>query len=150
MTHSEFRTPHSELKLVARQGFEPRQTESESVVLPLHHRAMDPVRRMKLKINQTVKPMPQEYKLLLKHADQTGYSNDLECYQLHGGYEALRQALTIEAEGKNTPQALLRKRVLDISFSTRQVMQTNLQAYLILTVSLKLKSTWKPCRCLIL
>ena len=57
--------------------------------------------------------MPQEYKLLLKHADQTDYSNDLECYQLHGGYEALRQALAIETEGDNTPQSLLRKRVLD-------------------------------------
>ena len=57
--------------------------------------------------------MPQEYKLLLKHVDQKDYSNDLECYQLHGGYKALRQALTIEAEGENTPQALLRKRVLD-------------------------------------
>ena len=27
--------------MVARQGFEPRQTEPESAVLPLHHRAMD-------------------------------------------------------------------------------------------------------------
>jgi hypothetical protein len=26
--------------VVARLGFEPRQTESESVVLPLHHRAI--------------------------------------------------------------------------------------------------------------
>ena len=57
--------------------------------------------------------MPQEYKLLLKHADQTGYSNDLECYERHGGYEALKGALAIEADGDNTPQAILRKRVLD-------------------------------------
>ena len=26
--------------MVARRGFEPRQTDSESVVLPLHHRAL--------------------------------------------------------------------------------------------------------------
>ncbi len=57
--------------------------------------------------------MPQEYKLLLKHADQTGYSNDLECYERHGGYEALKGSLAIEADGDNTPQAILRKRVLD-------------------------------------
>jgi len=57
--------------------------------------------------------MPQEYKLLLKYADQTDYSNDLECYERHGGYEALKEALAIEADGDNTPQAILRKRVLD-------------------------------------
>ena len=57
--------------------------------------------------------MPQEYKLLLKHADQTGYSNDLECYERHGGYKALKGALAIEADGDNTPQSILRKRVLD-------------------------------------
>ena len=28
------------LEFVTRPGFEPRQTESESVVLPLHHRAI--------------------------------------------------------------------------------------------------------------
>ena len=39
--------------------------------------------------------MPQEYKLLLKHVGQANYSNDLECYERHGGYAALRQALTI-------------------------------------------------------
>ena len=42
MSASEFRTPRSAfrvLKLAARLGFEPRQSESESLVLPLHHRA---------------------------------------------------------------------------------------------------------------
>ena len=57
--------------------------------------------------------MPQEYKLLLKYADQTDYSNDLECYERHGGYKALEGALAIKPEGDNTPQAILRKRVLD-------------------------------------
>ncbi len=29
-----------EMRVVARLGFEPRQADSESAVLPLHHRAM--------------------------------------------------------------------------------------------------------------
>ena len=37
--------------MVARQGFEPRQTEPESVVLPLHHRAVKPLEHMKHKNN---------------------------------------------------------------------------------------------------
>ena len=57
--------------------------------------------------------MPQEYKLLLKHADADGYSNDLECYERHGGYATLRQALAIAPAGDTTPPAQLRKRVLD-------------------------------------
>ena len=57
--------------------------------------------------------MPQEYKLLLKHADESGYSNDLECYERHGGYAALRQVLAMKATGETTPQAQVRKSVLD-------------------------------------
>src|SRR6185503_19387253 len=41
--------------------------------------------------------MPQEYKLVLKHADTPGYTNDLACYQRHGGYDALRKALATPA-----------------------------------------------------
>ena len=37
--------------------------------------------------------MPQEHRLILKHADTPGYTNDLECYVRHGGYEALKKAL---------------------------------------------------------
>jgi NADH-quinone oxidoreductase subunit F len=37
--------------------------------------------------------MPQEYRLILKHADQPGYTPDLDCYLRHGGYETLKQAL---------------------------------------------------------
>ncbi len=37
--------------------------------------------------------MPQEYRLILKHADEPGYTPDLECYFRHGGYETLKQAL---------------------------------------------------------
>jgi NADH-quinone oxidoreductase subunit F len=37
--------------------------------------------------------MPQEYKLILKHADEPGYTPDIDCYLRHGGYEALKKAL---------------------------------------------------------
>ena len=57
--------------------------------------------------------MPQEYKLLLKHADEAGYTIDLECYERHGGYAALRQALAMKATGETPPQAQVRKSVLD-------------------------------------
>jgi NADH-quinone oxidoreductase subunit F len=40
--------------------------------------------------------MPQEYKLILKHADQPGYTPDIECYLRHGGYDALKKALAIQ------------------------------------------------------
>ena len=40
--------------------------------------------------------MPQEYKLVLKYADQPGYTPDIECYLQHGGYEALKKALAIQ------------------------------------------------------
>ena len=40
--------------------------------------------------------MPQEYKLVLKYADQPGYTPDLDCYLRHGGYEALKKALAIQ------------------------------------------------------
>jgi NADH-quinone oxidoreductase subunit F len=39
--------------------------------------------------------MPSEYRLILKHADQPGYTPDLECYLKHGGYEALKKALAL-------------------------------------------------------
>src|SRR6267142_7128917 len=39
--------------------------------------------------------MPSEYRLILKYADQSDYSSDLECYLRHSGYEALKKALAI-------------------------------------------------------
>jgi len=39
--------------------------------------------------------MPQECKLILKHADQPGYTPDIECYLRHGGYEVLKKALAL-------------------------------------------------------
>ena len=48
--------------------------------------------------------MPAEHRLILKHADQPGYTPDIECYLKHGGYEVLRKALAIQpktsADGK--------------------------------------------------
>jgi NADH-quinone oxidoreductase subunit F len=42
--------------------------------------------------------MPQQYRLILKNVDQPGYTPDLECYLRHGGYEALKKALTLPAK----------------------------------------------------
>ncbi|MGD0743831.1 MAG: NADH-quinone oxidoreductase subunit NuoF [Verrucomicrobiota bacterium] len=60
--------------------------------------------------------MPQEYKLVLKYADQPGYTPDLECYLRHGGYEALKKALTIPPKDlpdgkKKSPQEQIRDEV---------------------------------------
>src|SRR3954469_16381230 len=50
--------------------------------------------------------MPQEYRLILKHIDAPGYTPDIDCYQKHGGYEALKKALALPArelsEGKKS------------------------------------------------
>jgi len=40
--------------------------------------------------------MPQEYRQILKHVDQPGYTPDLDCYLRHGGYEVLRKALALK------------------------------------------------------
>jgi len=39
--------------------------------------------------------MPSEYRLILKYADQPGYTPDMECYLRHGGYESLRKAMAL-------------------------------------------------------
>ena len=39
--------------------------------------------------------MPQEYRQILKYADEPGYTPDVECYLRHGGYEALKKALQV-------------------------------------------------------
>ena len=39
--------------------------------------------------------MAQEYKLILKYADEPGFTRDIGCYLRHGGYEALKKALAI-------------------------------------------------------
>ena len=40
--------------------------------------------------------MAQEYKLILKRADEPGYTPDIECYLRHGGYDALKKALALQ------------------------------------------------------
>jgi NADH-quinone oxidoreductase subunit F len=39
--------------------------------------------------------MPAEYRLILRHADEPGYTPELACYLRHGGYEVLKRALTL-------------------------------------------------------
>ena len=39
--------------------------------------------------------MPQEYRLILKHADEPGYTPDIECYLRHEGYATLKKALAL-------------------------------------------------------
>jgi NADH-quinone oxidoreductase subunit F len=61
--------------------------------------------------------MPQEYKLILKHADQPGYTPDIDCYLRHGGYEVLKKALAIQTktlpDGKTqTAQEQIRREVM--------------------------------------
>jgi NADH-quinone oxidoreductase subunit F len=61
--------------------------------------------------------MPQEYKLILKYADQPGYTPDIECYLRHGGYEVLKKALAIQPkispDGKTqTAQEQIRREVM--------------------------------------
>ncbi len=61
--------------------------------------------------------MPSEHRLILKHADEPGYSPNLDCYLRHGGYEALKQALALRpkttSDGKTlNPQEQLRQEVM--------------------------------------
>jgi NADH-quinone oxidoreductase subunit F len=61
--------------------------------------------------------MPQEFRLILKHIDQPGYTPDIECYLRHGGYEQLKKALATPArdlaDGKRqSPQEVIRDEVL--------------------------------------
>ncbi len=43
-------------------------------------------------------PTPQEHRLIFKHIDEPGYTNDIDCYVKHGGYEQLKQAVTMKPE----------------------------------------------------
>jgi NADH-quinone oxidoreductase subunit F len=61
--------------------------------------------------------MPQEHRLILKHASQPGHTPDLECYLRHGGYEALKKALALKprtlSDGKTqSPQEQIRQEVM--------------------------------------
>jgi NADH-quinone oxidoreductase subunit F len=61
--------------------------------------------------------MPSEYRLILKHADQPGYTPDIDCYLRHGGYEMLKKAFALQAREfpggkKMSPQEQIRDEVL--------------------------------------
>ena len=61
--------------------------------------------------------MPNECRLILKHADEPGYTPDIECYLRHGGYEVLKKALAIQPktlpDGKTqSPQEQIRREVM--------------------------------------
>ena len=61
--------------------------------------------------------MPEEFKLITKNLDQPGFTPDIGCYQRHGGYEALRKALSTAARElpdgkKQSPQEVIRDEVL--------------------------------------
>jgi NADH-quinone oxidoreductase subunit F len=61
--------------------------------------------------------MAQEYKLVLKYVDQPDYTPDIDCYLRHGGYEALKKALTLSPktlpDGKTqSPQEQIRQDVM--------------------------------------
>src|SRR5881296_4264026 len=61
--------------------------------------------------------MPQEHRLILKHADQPGYTPDIDCYLRNGGYEMLKKALALQVKelpgGKTmSPEEQVRDEVL--------------------------------------
>ena len=60
--------------------------------------------------------MPKEYKLVLKHVDEAGYTRDIQCYLKHGGYKTLKKVFRLKprktGDGVVTPQAHIRKEVL--------------------------------------
>lgn len=60
--------------------------------------------------------MPEEYRLILKHADEAGYGNDIACYLKRGGYKTLKKILSMKqrrvaGKGMISPQEWLREEV---------------------------------------
>lgn len=43
-------------------------------------------------------PHPKEHRIILKHADEPGYTTDIDCYIKHGGYEDLKKAFDMKQE----------------------------------------------------
>ena len=39
-------------------------------------------------------PAPAQRRLIFAHIDEPGYTNDLACYQKHGGYEIAKRNST--------------------------------------------------------
>ena len=44
---------------------------------------------------------PAQTRVIFKHIDEPGYTNDIECYLRHGGYEVLKKSVA------RPPQALV-------------------------------------------
>jgi NADH-quinone oxidoreductase subunit F len=44
-------------------------------------------------LNPRPMPAPQQHRLIFRHIDEPGYTNDLACYLRNGGYEVLRKAV---------------------------------------------------------
>ena len=40
----------------------------------------------------------KEHRLIFKHIDEPGYTNDIDCYLKHGGYEQLKKAFSMKPE----------------------------------------------------
>src|SRR6266496_3813398 len=60
--------------------------------------------------------MPSEYRLILKYADQPGYTPDIDCYLRYGGYGMLKKALALQVKElpggkKMSPQEQIRDEV---------------------------------------
>jgi len=60
--------------------------------------------------------MAQEFRLILKNVGQPGYTRDIDCYLRHGGYEALKKAMSLAPkdlpDGKKlSPQEQIREEV---------------------------------------
>ena len=60
--------------------------------------------------------MPQEHRLVLKHADEAGYTNDIKCYLKYGGYKTLKKVFQLKPKKAGgvvvTPQETIRSEVL--------------------------------------
>ncbi len=43
-------------------------------------------------------PAPEQLRIIFKHIDEPGYTNDIDCYIRHGGYEVLKKAVARKPE----------------------------------------------------
>jgi len=43
-------------------------------------------------------PAPEQRRIIFKHIDEVGYTNDIDCYVRNGGYEVLKKAVTRKPE----------------------------------------------------
>ena len=41
---------------------------------------------------------PREQRIILKYADEPGYTPDIDCYMRHGGYEMLKKAVGMDKQ----------------------------------------------------